>query len=104
MSVDGASDVARAAADLILLEHDLEVVADGVMEGRRTYSDIMKYVRMGTSSNFGHMLSMAFASLFLPFLPLTPIQVLLNNLLYDLSETGIPFDNVNRRETARPHT
>jgi Mg2+-importing ATPase len=102
VSVDGASDVARAAADIILLEHDLGVVADGVMEGRRTYANIMKYVRMGTSSNFGNMLSMAFASLFLPFLPLTPIQVLLNNLLYDLSEMGIPFDNVDLRETASP--
>ncbi|WQO29837.1 magnesium-translocating P-type ATPase [Microvirga lotononidis] len=104
VSVDGASDVARAAADMILLEHDLEVVADGVAEGRRTYANIMKYIRMGTSSNFGNMLSMAFASLFLPFLPLTPIQVLLNNLLYDVSETGIPFDNVDEREIARPHT
>lgn len=104
VSVDGASDVARAAADMILLEHDLGVVADGVAEGRRTYVNIMKYVRMGTSSNFGNMLSMAFASLLLPFLPLTPIQVLFNNLLYDLSETGIPFDNVDERETARPHT
>ncbi|WP_262029275.1 HAD-IC family P-type ATPase [Microvirga sp. Mcv34] len=104
VSVDGASDVARAAADMILLEHDLEVVADGVAEGRRTYANIMKYIRMGTSSNFGNMLSMALASLFLPFLPLTPIQVLLNNLLYDVSETGIPFDNVNEREIARPHS
>ncbi len=104
VSVDGASDVARAAADMILLEHDLEVVADGVTEGRRTYANIMKYVRMGTSSNFGNMLSMAFASLFLPFLPLTPIQVLLNNLLYDVGETGIPFDNVDPQETARPHS
>jgi len=103
VSVDGASDVARAAADLILLEHDLQVVADGVAEGRRTYANIMKYIRMGTSSNFGNMLSMAVASLFLPFLPLTPIQILLNNLLYDLSETGIPFDNVDKQETMRPH-
>lgn len=104
VSVDGASDVARAAADMILLEHDLGVVADGVAEGRRTYANIMKYVRMGTSSNFGNMLSMAFASVVLPFLPLTPIQVLLNNLLYDLSETGIPFDNVDHQESAKPHT
>ncbi|MBB4038733.1 Mg2+-importing ATPase [Microvirga flocculans] len=104
LSVDGASDVARAAADLILLEHDLGVVADGVAEGRRTYANIMKYVRMGTSSNFGNMLSMAFASLFLPFLPLTPIQVLLNNLLYDVSETGIPFDDVDETATKRPHS
>jgi hypothetical protein len=92
LAVDGATDVARAAADMILLASDLGVVADGVAEGRRTYANIMKYLRMGTSSNFGNMVSMAVASLFIPFLPLTPIQVLLNNLLYDLGETGIPFD------------
>ncbi|WP_135467862.1 magnesium-translocating P-type ATPase [Crenalkalicoccus roseus] len=103
LSVEGATDVARAAADLILLAPDLGVVADGVAEGRRTYANVMKYVRMGTSSNFGNMLSMAVASLFIPFLPLTPVQVLLNNLLYDLSETGIPFDRVDPAEAARPH-
>jgi Mg2+-importing ATPase len=104
VSVNDASDVARAAADLILLEQDLGVVADGVMEGRRTYANIMKYVRMGTSSNFGNMLSMAFASLFLPFLPLTPVQVLFNNLLYDIGEIGIPFDDVDETETKSPHS
>ena len=104
LSVDGATDVAREAADMILLEHGLEVLCEGVEEGRRTYANIMKYIRMGTSSNFGNMLSMAFASLFLPFLPLTPIQVLVNNLLYDLSETGIPFDTVDAPELAAPHT
>ena len=104
LSVDGATDVAREAADMILLEHGLEVLCQGVEEGRRTYANIMKYIRMGTSSNFGNMLSMAFASLFLPFLPLTPIQVLVNNLLYDLSETGIPFDTVDAPELAAPHT
>ena len=103
ISVDGATDVARAAADMILLDHDLGVLADGVEEGRRTHANIMKYVRMGTSSNFGNMLSMAVASLAIPFLPLTPIQVLLNNLIYDLSETGIPFDSVDPAEAARPH-
>ncbi len=103
LSVDGATDVARAAADMILLDHDLGVLADGVEEGRRTHANIMKYVRMGTSSNFGNMLSMAAASLVIPFLPLTPIQVLLNNLLYDLSETGIPLDAVDAGEMARPH-
>lgn len=103
LSVDGATDVARAAADMILLDHDLGVLADGVEEGRRTHANIMKYVRMGTSSNFGNMLSMAAASLVIPFLPLTPIQVLLNNLIYDLSETGIPFDSVDPAEAARPH-
>ncbi|MGZ8373155.1 MAG: magnesium-translocating P-type ATPase [Rhodoplanes sp.] len=103
LAVEGATDVARAAADLILLAPDLGVVADGVAEGRRTYANIMKYVRMGTSSNFGNMVSMAVASLFIPFLPLTPIQVLLNNLLYDLSETGIPFDRVDEPDLAHPH-
>ena len=88
---------------MILLDHDLGVLADGVEEGRRTHANIMKYVRMGTSSNFGNMLSMAVASLAIPFLPLTPIQVLLNNLIYDLSEAGIPFDSVDPAEAARPH-
>jgi len=77
-------------------------LADGVEEGRRTFANILKYVRMATSSNFGNMLSMALASIFLPFLPLTPIQVLLNNLMYDLSEIGIPFDRVEAAEVARP--
>jgi Mg2+-importing ATPase len=102
LSVEGATDVARAAADMILLEKDLGVLADGVEEGRRTFANILKYVRMGTSSNFGNMLSMAVASLVLPFLPLLPVQILLNNLLYDLSEIGIPFDGVDDRDLARP--
>ena len=75
--------MARQAADIILLAPDLGVLADGVAEGRRTYANIMKYIRMGTSSNFGNMLSMALASLVLPFLPLAPLQILLNNLIYD---------------------
>ena len=102
LSVDGATGVAQAAADMILLASDLEVVADGVEEGRRTFANILKYVRMGASSNFGNMLSMAVASIALPFLPMLPTQILLNNLLYDLSELGIPFDNVSRLATARP--
>jgi Mg2+-importing ATPase len=102
LSVDGATGVARAAADLILLDTDLAVVADGVEEGRRTFANILKYVRMGASSNFGNMLSMALASLFLPFLPLLATQILLNNLLYDLSEVGIPFDAVRSTDIARP--
>ncbi len=102
LSVDGATGVARAAADMILLASDLNVVADGVEEGRRTFANILKYVRMGSSSNFGNMLSMAMASLFLPFLPLLATQILLNNLLYDLSEIGIPFDAVDPAELARP--
>src|SRR6202163_790699 len=85
LSVEGATGVAQAAADMILLASDLEVVADGVAEGRRTFANILKYVRMGASSNFGNMLSMAIASIALPFLPMLPTQILLNNLLYDLS-------------------
>ena len=87
---------------MILLAPDLGVLADGVEEGRRTFANILKYVRMGTSSNFGNMLSMALASLVLPFLPLLPAQILLNNLIYDFSEIGIPFDGVDRRDLARP--
>ena len=102
LSVDGATGVAQAAADMILLAPDLEVVADGIEEGRRTFANILKYVRMGASSNFGNMLSMAIASLFLPFLPMLPTQILLNNLLYDFSEVGIPFDTVRPEATARP--
>ncbi|WP_408588888.1 magnesium-translocating P-type ATPase [Novosphingobium sp.] len=102
LSVSGASGVAQAAADMILLDQDLAVVADGVEEGRRTFANILKYVRMGASSNFGNMLSMAVASLFLPFLPMLPTQILLNNLLYDLSEIGIPFDSVRPEALARP--
>jgi Mg2+-importing ATPase len=102
LSVDGATGVAQAAADMILLASDLEVVADGVEEGRRTFANILKYVRMGASSNFGNMLSMAVASIALPFLPMLPTQILLNNLLYDLSELGIPFDGVRSEATARP--
>jgi Mg2+-importing ATPase len=102
LSVAGATGVAHAAADMILLDSDLAVVADGVEEGRRTFANILKYVRMGASSNFGNMLSMAAASLFLPFLPMLPTQILLNNLLYDVCEIGIPFDSVRPEALARP--
>ncbi len=102
LSVDGATGVAQAAADMILLDSDLSVVADGVEEGRRTFANILKYIRMGASSNFGNMLSMAVASVALPFLPMLPTQILLNNLVYDLSEIGIPFDGVRPEATARP--
>ncbi|MGA8930434.1 MAG: magnesium-translocating P-type ATPase, partial [Pseudolabrys sp.] len=102
ISVDGAVDVAKDAADIILLEHDLEVVESGVREGRRTFGNIMKYIMMGTSSNFGNMFSMAGASLILPFLPMLPIQVLLNNFLYDLSEVPIPMDDVDDELLAQP--
>jgi Mg2+-importing ATPase len=102
ISVDGAADVARAAADLILLEHDLSVVRDAVIAGRRAVQNVSKYVLMGSSSNFGNMFSMAGAALFLPFLPMLPIQILLNNLLYDVSEIAIPFDDVDPEATAAP--
>ena len=86
----------------MLLEHDLGVVHDGVIEGRRTVENVTKYILMGSSSNFGNMFSMAGAALFLPFLPMLPTQVLLNNLLYDVSEIGVPFDNVDAEALRRP--
>jgi Mg2+-importing ATPase len=103
ISVDGAAAVAKEAADLILLEQDLHVLRDGVLEGRRTLGNIIKYLLMGTSSNFGNMFSMAGASLLLPFLPMQPIQILVNNFLYDLSELAIPADSVDHDYVARPH-
>lgn len=102
ISVDGAADVAREAADLILLEHDLSVVHDAVLSGRAAVQNVSKYILMGSSSNFGNMFSMAGAALFLPFLPMTPIQILLNNLLYDISEIAIPFDRVDPEDVAAP--
>jgi len=95
ISVDNATDVARSAADIILLEPSLEAIGRGVTEGRRTFANTLKYIRMGTSSNFGNMLSMTGAALVLPFLPMTPGQILLNNLIYDASQTAIPTDNVD---------
>jgi Mg2+-importing ATPase len=102
ISVDSAVDVAKAAADMILMEHDLRVLHAGVLEGRRTFGNIMKYIMMGTSSNFGNMFSMAGASLFLPFLPMLPTQILLNNLLYDVSELPIPLDRVDPDYLSHP--
>lgn len=102
ISVDTAVDVARESAEMILLEHDLGVLQSGVIEGRRTFSNIMKYIMMGTSSNFGNMFSMAGGSLFLPFLPMLPTQILLNNMLYDISEIPIPMDNVDEEDLMRP--
>jgi Mg2+-importing ATPase len=102
LSVDSAVDVAKEAADMILLKHDLHVLHAGVLEGRRTFGNIMKYIMMGTSSNFGNMFSMAGASLFLPFLPMLPTQILLNNILYDISEVPIPLDKVDTGEILAP--
>jgi Mg2+-importing ATPase len=102
ISVDTAVDVAKEAADVVLLEKSLAVLADGVVEGRRIFANTMKYVLMGTSSNFGNMFSAAGASLFLSFLPMLPSQILLNNLLYDCSELTIPTDNVDEELLERP--
>jgi Mg2+-importing ATPase len=103
ISVDSAVDVAKDAADMILLEHDLNVLQDGIEEGRRTLGNVLKYIMMGTSSNFGNMFSMAGATLVIPFLPMLPVQILLNNFLYDVSEVPIPLDNVDQAYLARPH-
>ncbi|MFF1612386.1 magnesium-translocating P-type ATPase [Amycolatopsis sp. NPDC058278] len=102
ISVDSATDVAKDAADVILLEKDLDVLADGVTEGRRIFANTIKYVLMGTSSNFGNMFSAAGASLFLTFLPMLPSQILLNNLLYDTSQLAIPTDSVDEEQLRRP--
>lgn len=102
ISVDTAVDVARDAADIILLEKRLDVLHEGVLEGRRSFGNIMKYVLMGTSSNFGNMLSMAAASMFLSFLPMLPLQILLNNFLYDLAQVPIPSDRVDGTYTLKP--
>jgi Mg2+-importing ATPase len=102
ISVDSATDVAKDAADLILLERDLNVLADGVVEGRRIFANTIKYVLMGTSSNFGNMFSVTAAAAFLPFLPMLPYQILLNNLLYDTSQMTIPTDRVDEEQLARP--
>jgi len=102
ISVESAVDVAKSAAEMILLEQDLNVLHEGVVEGRRTFGNIMKYIMMGTSSNFGNMFSMAGATLFLPFLPMLPVQILLNNLLYDVSEIPIPLDSVDEEYLTQP--
>ena len=102
ISVDSAADVAKDAADVILLDQDLGVLADGVAEGRRIFANTIKYVLMGTSSNFGNMFSVTVAAAFLPFLPMLPVQVLLNNLLYDTSQMAIPTDNVDEEQLRRP--
>ena len=102
ISVDSGTDVAKDAADILLLEKDLDVLADGVVEGRRIFANTLKYVLMGTSSNFGNMFSAAVASATLSFLPMLPSQILLNNLLYDASQLAIPTDNVDPEQLARP--
>ncbi len=102
ISVDSGTEVAKDAADIVLLGKDLGILGEGVLEGRRIFTNTVKYVLMGTSSNFGNMFSAAGASLFLPFLPMTATQILLNNLLYDVSEMTIPTDAVDRENVRRP--
>ncbi len=102
ISVDSATDVAKDAASIVLLDKDLGVLADGIMEGRRIFANTLKYVLMATSSNFGNMFSAAGASLFLSFLPMLPSQILLNNLLYDTGQLAIPTDRVDPEVVARP--
>jgi Mg2+-importing ATPase len=102
ISVSTAVDVAKDAADFILLERSLSVLHEGILEGRKAFGNVMKYLLMGTSSNFGNMFSMAIASLFLPFLPMLPTQILLNNFLYDLAQVTIPTDYVDRTFIHKP--
>jgi Mg2+-importing ATPase len=102
ISVDTAVDVAKESADIILLEKSLMVLEDGIVEGRKVFANIVKYIKMGASSNFGNMFSMVGSSYFLPFLPMAPIQILGNNLLYDMSQTGIPTDNVDEEFVETP--
>lgn len=102
ISVDTAVDIAKEAADIILLEKSLMVLQEGVMEGRRVFANMLKYIRMTASSNFGNVFSVLVASVFLPFLPMLPLQLLTQNLLYDVSQTGIPFDRVDDELIRRP--
>ena len=102
ISVDTAVDIAKESADIILLEKSLLVLDEGVIEGRKVFGNILKYIRMGASSNFGNMFSVIGASAWLPFLPMAPVQVLTNNLLYDFSQTAIPTDNVDEEYLAKP--
>jgi Mg2+-importing ATPase len=102
ISVDSAADIAKETADLILLEKSLMVLEEGILEGRKVFANILKYIRMGASSNFGNMFSVLGASALLPFVPMAPIQILTNNLLYDFSQVPIPTDNVDPEQITRP--
>ena len=102
ISVDTAVDIAKESADIILLEKSLMVLEEGVMEGRKVFSNILKYIRMGASSNFGNMFSVLGASAILPFLPMAPIQILTNNFLYDVSQVPIPTDSVDAEQIVKP--
>jgi len=102
ISVDSAADIAKESSDIILLEKSLLVLKDGVIEGRKIFSNVVKYIEMAASSNFGNMFSVVGASMFLPFLPMLPIQILTNNLLYDISQTSIPTDQVDEEYLLKP--
>jgi len=102
ISVDSAVDIAKESADIILLEKDLMVLEEGVLEGRKTYGNLIKYIKMATSSNFGNMFSVLLASIFLPFLPILPIQILIQNILYDFSQLAIPTDNMDKEYILKP--
>src|SRR4029079_10497553 len=104
ISVDTAVDIAKESADAILLEKDLLVLEQGVREGRKVFANILKYIRMGASSNFGNMFSVLGASIFWPCVPMAPLQILTNNLLYDVSQVPIPTDDVDPEQIARPRT
>ena len=102
ISVDTAVDIAKESADIILLEKDLNVLLDGVTEGRRTFANLMKYIKMAVSFNFGEVSSVIIASVLLPFLPITPIQLLVQSLLYDFGQLTLPFDNVDKEYLKKP--
>ena len=104
ISVDTAVDIAKEAADLILLEKSLMVLEEGVLEGRRTFANMLKYIKMTASSNFGNVFSVLIAGVFLPFLPMLPLQLLVQNLLYDISQIAVPFDNVDPEFLAKPQS
>ncbi len=104
ISVDTAVDIAKEAADLILLEKSLMVLEEGVLEGRRTFANMLKYIKMTASSNFGNVFSVLIAGVFLPFLPMLPLQLLVQNLLYDVSQIAVPFDNVDPEFLAKPQS
>lgn len=102
ISVNNGVDIAKESSDIILLEKSLMVLKDGVLDGRKVFGNIIKYIKMGASSNFGNMISMTGATLFLPFLPMTPLQILFNNFLYDMGQTTLPNDNVDKEYLAKP--
>ena len=104
ISVDTAVDIAKETADIILLEKDLNVLEEGVINGRKTFTNLLKYIKMATSGNFGNMISVIIASLFLPFLPMLPVHILIQNLLNDFAQIGMPFDNVDNEYIQKPKT